>query len=481
MENNFKSKRIFNYVESIKSGLFDIMTVKQRYMDAIEKKIGTDLTEEEELELQSLWAEFHEADKECIKCANIYTNALEKMDSCFSRYHKNKMGINDLSTEKVEENSDDSVMEESTQEEKPYEETMTEESTEAVTEPASEEVPMDAVVEVPVAETTEVVTEPVPEDVPMDAVVNVPVAETAEVVTEPVSEEVPMDAVVNVPVAETTEVVTEPASEEAPVDAVVNVPVAETTEVVTEPVPEDVPMDAVVNVPVAETTEVVTEPASEEAPVDAVVNVPVAETTEVVTEPASEEAPVDAVVNVPVAETAETVADPISQVAAIPTESVIDLPTETVENTSSTLEIPTGNMEMQNTVPQEPVIALPTAQDNAVNTATDAVVEVPTVDNQPASDSNTNIRLQFVKASNDEAKAILVSKEQKTKLIASYIEQRKQFDSLSLNKTVEEKVTPEKIEEMMNQLSTLYSEGKVEEAEKLSALIQELSQKLSEQ
>ena len=92
----------------------------------------------------------------------------------------------------------------------------------------------------------------------------------------------------------------------------------------------------------------------------------------------------------------------------------------------------------------------------------------------------------FVKDSYDETKAILVTKTQAQKLRYSKDLQSTLFNSIhtasdleSSSQVADENVTEEELERMISQLSTLYEQGKMEEAEIMSDKISVLSKKLN--
>ena len=80
----------------------------------------------------------------------------------------------------------------------------------------------------------------------------------------------------------------------------------------------------------------------------------------------------------------------------------------------------------------------------------------------------------------EEDKAILVTKNQAQKLRYSKDLQSALIRSIHPVAThdSDDEVTEEKLEDMMNQLSSLYEQGKMEEAEKMSERISVLSKKL---
>ena len=75
-------------------------------------------------------------------------------------------------------------------------------------------------------------------------------------------------------------------------------------------------------------------------------------------------------------------------------------------------------------------------------------------------------------------KAILVSASQAANLRSSRTNQKELFEQ-ALSSEREDNVSPEQLEEMMNQLSELYEQGKVEEAELMSEKIRVLNKQMT--
>ena len=376
MEMGFKSKRIDNFVSNLKSTFFDVMTLKQRNMDIIEGLIGSVQGEEQEMELQQLWADYHQAEKSCLLSANRMIKAMEEMDACFQSYYEKvyqkgranvKEAVNEAPNQQM---TSDNMIPES----------------EVISAEPEKEKTAEAVAEATVAEAT--------------------VAE-APVVEEPVAEAAPSESVLPViPEGETEAVAEAPVAEAAPSEGVLPVIPEEKTEAVAEaPVAEAAPSEEVL-------------PVIPEGETEAVAEAPVVEA------PIVEAAPSEGVLPVIPEEKTEAVAEaPVAEVA--PSEGILPVISEgeTVNSEQSTVE---GGQTFQR----------------------DSVVD---------------------------PKAIIVNASQKDKLSASLPQQKELVETAPKVEGESE----QKVEQLMNQLSSLYEQGNVAEAEKVSEQIRVYSKALT--
>ena len=402
MEMGFKSKRIDNFVSNLKSTFFDVMTLKQRNMDIIEGLIGSVQGEEQEMELQQLWADYHQAEKSCLLSANRMIKAMEEMDACFQSYYEKvyqkgranvKEAVNEAPNQQM---TSDNMIPES----------------EVISAEPEKEKTAEAVAEATVAEATvaeaPVVEEPVAEAAPSESVLPViPEGETEAVAEAPVSEAAPSEGVLPViPEGETEAVAEAPVAEAAPSEGVLPVIPEEKTEAVAEaPVAEAAPSEEVL-------------PVIPEGETEAVAEAPVVEA------PIVEAAPSEGVLPVIPEEKTEAVAEaPVAEVA--PSEGILPVISEgeTVNSEQSTVE---GGQTFQR----------------------DSVVD---------------------------PKAIIVNASQKDKLSASLPQQKELVETAPKVEGESE----QKVEQLMNQLSSLYEQGNVAEAEKVSEQIRVYSKALT--
>ena len=114
-----------------------------------------------------------------------------------------------------------------------------------------------------------------------------------------------------------------------------------------------------------------------------------------------------------------------------------------------------------------PIVQLPKIEENQINEISLKEEEL----------KNTNNKI-FKKSDLLDTKAILITQNQANKLRASKETQKALFNQKENNYIEEENVTESQMEEMMSQLSSLYEQGKTEEAEKISEKISVLSKKL---
>ena len=104
-------------------------------------------------------------------------------------------------------------------------------------------------------------------------------------------------------------------------------------------------------------------------------------------------------------------------------------------------------------------------------------IEVPTSVQEKIPNLESS-KITFIEQNPIETKAILVSQNQKNKLRASLDAQKSLVPFIYNKESQESSVTEQTLEEMMKELSSLYSEGKTKEAEEMSERINVLSKKM---
>ena len=172
----------------------------------------------------------------------------------------------------------------------------------------------------------------------------------------------------------------------------------------------------------------------------------------------------------------------------VTTEEVNDVPIEPVVDSSSTVS-EESSVDTSTVVPEIaaatevgavvskeaiPAIQLPMEGDSIVindsySAPEETSVESATIEVDPT-------KTVIVRDYNHDDKAILVTQSQGKKLRSSKEKQRALVHSQSLS--LEENVTEQQLEDMLSQLTSLYEQGKTEEAEAMSEQISILSKKL---
>ena len=205
-------------------------------------------------------------------------------------------------------------------------------------------------------------------------------------------------------------------------------------------------VSAPVETPVEETPEVntpVEAPVEETAEVSAPVETPVEETVEVntpVEAPVEETAEVSAPVEAPVDETAE-----VSAPVEVPVEETVEVSAPVVDENPVVDKVPT--------------------------------IKIPGMEEEEDVDTEIEAKTTVLNESGKDGKAIIVTQAQLGKLKASKESQKELFNKES----VELGENPAKqLEDMMNQMSELYGQGKTAEAEAMSEKISTLTKKMGE-
>ena len=114
-----------------------------------------------------------------------------------------------------------------------------------------------------------------------------------------------------------------------------------------------------------------------------------------------------------------------------------------------------------------------------VSTAIPIIADIPSLSTAPeVVDNSVNDKMVFHKGMLVNDKAILVNVSQASNLRASIPNQKELFMQ-SISSLNEENVSAKQLEEMMNQLSVLYEQGKTKEAEEMSEKISVLNKKMT--
>ncbi len=446
----YRDKQKENFVRTLKAAFFDVVADNQRKMDQIEYELGRTSNKERIEALQNLWAQYHDTVKECLTHADNISNCFELLDSYSGVFD----AITKLPLEEVNNNN--------------YENTEVAVAAPEIVEevaPVVEAQPVDvpAAVEVaPVDVASSPVDNPVNEVTPMVenpvAVVDTPVpVEAAAVETAPVEAVNPPVEVAEVPAA----------VEVAPVDVAsspVDNPVNEVTPMVENPV-EAVEVPVVVETAPVDNPEVV-EAAATEVTAPADVGADIVEISPMETSIETPEiAPVEAQeVSTETETLTESPADEAQPVLVIPEEAPSEVQVE--QPVQSEPLIPIAETPKVEQAPTNVVLTVPSA-----STLDD---DAPVVSTQPSN----NIVATFTKETIGEDKAILVNQKQVEKLRSSLDTQQVLVNEI-FARGKEENVSQQQLEEMMNQLSSLYEQGKTEEAEQLSEQISVLSKKMN--
>ena len=114
-----------------------------------------------------------------------------------------------------------------------------------------------------------------------------------------------------------------------------------------------------------------------------------------------------------------------------------------------------------------------------VSTAIPIIADIPSLSTAPeVVDNSVSDKMVFHKGMLVNDKAILVNVSQASNLRASIPNQKELFMQ-SISSLNEENVSAKQLEEMMNQLSVLYEQGKTKEAEEMSEKISVLNKKMT--
>ena len=417
MEHNYKSRIINGFVINLKSTVFDVMTSMRRNMDIIEAQIGTVKDEKKNLELQQLWAEYHEADKQCLVSAKRMEEAMERLDNCFQAYYTSL--YQPSSVKKVVNNVGEAPTEESV--------------TEAPKEETSEAPAEASVTEAPKEETSEATTE--------ESVTEAP----KEVVSEATTE------------APVTEAPKEETSKATTVEPVVEAPKEVVSEAKTEKKGMS-PQDAINEL--ISKAQVSSESEAKEAENET-------ETSKkVLIEPIPEPPTVDESKEAESANESSTESneDKANIQAPNPLEGLLPLiPEETPSSTEKEKQEETTS----ETASSNSLISLPTVEDGLISARTTVAEK----------EDNTQ-SLIFNKTGIEETKAIIVNQKQKTKLSNS-LEMQQTLLEGDIPNIDNKKSVQEQIEQLMNQLPTLYEQGEIAKAEEISEQIRILNEKIT--
>ena len=458
------------FVRDLKITFFDVAAKKQMIMDRIELALSQETDQNRIESLQRLWADCHDAVKGCINGIYLVSTSLKQLEECDYVYDA-------LFTENIEP---------------------------VIVQEAPQNKSVDAIVEAPIVEEAENVSTAEPTMLP-------------PIVAEEVSPTIEKEAVtVEEPTMLPPIVAEAPATEESvpaeeptlmpSITLVENAPIEELEPTTPEPSivqTEEVP------------TEVLEEPklvSSEEVPVDNTEeeNKPIiiesANLPEIAIVPSSM---FDAPVEEPTLVSSEEVSE-----KEVPAEEPVTLePIETPVEEEKTEEVINQEVEEEKSEPTVTTIEveaspsleedIPPVLDKKDEQAPDKGSLLPLMEEvkeeeknpepekkgllelapEPEKQKEENKDLEtFVKESSADGKAILVTKGQAQKLRYSKDLQSSLFHSIHpvsrKEENVEEDVTEEQLEKMVEQLSSLYEQGKVEEAEEMSDRISVLSKKL---
>ncbi len=503
------------FSRNLKITFFDVAAKNQMMMDQIELALSQETDQERIDSLQRLWADCHDGVKGCINGTYLISTALRQLDECKRVYDsllalkKEPIIVKENPQNNVANTSVDAIVDAPIVEEVEntvpviQEAVATEEPTMlppiVAEEVFPEETPAPVVEEVVPVEEVPTMLPPITLEGSSS-----PIEELEPVVSEPAivqTEEVP------------TEVLEEPSSmfssREPSSMFSSREPSAESVDETSKPVilaNESVPEIAVVQEETVDTP--APEPSlisSEEVPVEEqpVVLETVEETspeepvlTEVI-EPSVEEKSVPEEKEASTEETVEleTLPEPVVEEKAEEVLPADVTEKEQPEATVTTIEvagsdsleedIPPARKEEKKEEPVEnkeavlPLIEEVKEEEKSPEPEKKGILELAPEPEKPK-DENKNLET-FVKESSVEGKAILVTKAQAQKLRYSKDLQTTLVHSIhpvSKVEEVEENVTEEQLESMVEQLASLYEQGKVEEAEEMSDRISVLSKKL---
>ena len=420
------------FVKNLKVTFFDIASQNQTIMDEIESFLSKEHDPQKVEDLQNLWANYHETVKVFLNSVEVISDALYKLEAC-------NQSFNEIVEEK--------------------ETMMDKEQLQASDEAISEIVPE----EDDEIEVEEEITEE------KDETSQAEVEETSEVKEETPQEEVKEE------VEETPEVKEETPQEE------VKEEVEETPEVKEETPQEEVKEE------VEETPEVKEENSQEE------VKEEVKESTETKEEEPLE--PVEATGDLEIVEEVNAADNPIpesiSELSNVQEEAT-DVSKETIPLISSDTEVvPAENEEVtndevveENSEESSPLILPVIEEENkqekvttdSLSDSSPVIADLPSLSTTSEEDDKKKDSLVFHKGMLVTDKAILINTTQAAKLRGSLPQQKLLFNKDS---SYDEAVSENQLEEMMNQLATLYEQGKTKEAEQMSEKISVLNKKLT--
>ena len=443
----YNDKDVEITVRDLKATLFDIMIHNEQQIEALENTIVAEKDVKKEKSLRDLWAKYNSARKATVNAANSLAESIKALDVCSYGFEEVMRRFSEISKEQP-------MMAEDVHEVKKNNsniQIVTDESTDAiqeiqVKEPSADEI--DGVVPIQEKNEKETVTvvEPVLDSTVSKATTEKQTEESPYVVPE-VAAVIPVE-----PVSSAPEVVQEAPAEVAPAapEVVQEAPaeVAPAAPEVVQEVPAEAAPEIVSVTPIDTNLESTEDTPQIIASNDGVDEAPTMVTTEEVND-------------VPI----EPVVDSSSNVSE---ESSVDTSTVVPEIAAAT--------EVGAVVSKEaiPAIQLPMEGDSIVindsySAPEETSVESATIEVDPT-------KTVIVRDYNHDDKAILVTQSQGKKLRSSKEKQRALVHSQSLS--LEENVTEQQLEDMLSQLTSLYEQGKTEEAEAMSEQISILSKKL---
>ena len=241
-------------------------------------------------------------------------------------------------------------------------------------------------------------------------------------------------------------------------------------------------------------------PVSDSAEVDEVKDVeetPVSDNAEVAKVKDGEETPVSASPEVnEIKEEANTSDESIAVIEE--NSNHVEPVDEEISNESIvSMEETQANDKVEDNQVQDSNIVLPVIEEENFNTSVDAeatntnetitnvstaipiIADIPSLSTAPeVVDNSVNDKMVFHKGMLVNDKAILVNVSQASNLRASIPNQKELFMQ-SISSLNEENVSAKQLEEMMNQLSVLYEQGKTKEAEEMSEKISVLNKKMT--
>ena len=415
---------IEEFVKNLKVTFFDISSQSQEVMNRIETYLSHEKDPQKVEDLQNLWALYHDTVKTFLSNVESISNALYTLESCNQSFNsfiaEKKQSLNEkkeLDAQMNHSNEEESIV----------------------------SIGNDVEMQENMEETS------VPDSAEVDEVKDVeetPVSDSAEVDEVKDVEETPVPD--NAEVDEVKDVEETPVPDSAEVNEVKD---AEET-----PVPDNAEVDEVKDV---EETPVSASPEVNEAKEEANTSdesIAVIEENSNHVEPVDEEISNEAIVSMEETQANDKVEDNQVQDSNI----VLPVIEEENFNTSVDAEATNTNETITNASTVIPIIA-----------------DIPSLSTAPeVVDNSVNDKMVFHKGMLVNDKAILVNVSQASNLRASIPNQKELFMQ-SISSLNEENVSAKQLEEMMNQLSVLYEQGKTKEAEEMSEKISVLNKKMT--
>ena len=424
-------------VRDLKATLFDFISRNESIIAGIEDAIINENSPERETALREIWAQYNESMKVVINSTNELSSSIGTVSSCLKEYRQfvNLIQRQDRETQLQKEAVEQAHVESNQSSGISLEDAIEKASKESIMKVQKEDTVEVPAVEVPTVEVTE------------EAAVEAPVVEAKEEVAvelpavEAPAVEAKEEVAVELPAVE---VPTVEVKEEAAVEA----PAVEAKEEVAVELPS-------VEVPTIEAKE---EVAMEVPAVDAGIVVPPIVEAPVVEAPVAEEA-VDAGIVVPPIVEAPVVEAPVAE-----------------EAVDAGIVVPP--------IVEAPVVEAPVAEEHSPLVEADnnsGIVLLPLEGDANTVEVDPTGKTVFVKDYPEEDRAILITVAQAAKLRQSCSVQEALIQSVLSNSTLpsDEVVSAQQLEQMMSELSSLYEQGKTQEAEAMSERISILSKKLN--